>query len=171
MMQIGIGVWIFLVFWLIIFILLPIGIIKFNSSRKRRSRPITGAVLIFVSLVLLVYMLPTLFWLYDLAFFKLLEVPVSVGATKVILTQIPGEDFYTTYFEVVRSDGKSDMILISADDMKWFRPGIAHRDGKIYFLRGFGKIDNETSFIDPAANTLYSGDLHKTFKFSEITFK
>ena len=96
--------------------------------------------------------------------------PVEIPGYKVTLVQQPGFDFYDSFFEVIRSDGKKTNILIDSDDDNWWNPNVIRKDGRIYFVRGSGKINDGTAFVDPENGIIFSGYLQQTHVLSELEF-
>lgn len=99
-----------------------------------------------------------------------LKVTTTVADYDVTLIQKPGFDFYETYFEVVRHDGKRARIWIDPDDGRYMNPGIVRREGKIYFTRGWGGVDSLTPYIDPQQQTIVVPLYQTTCVLSELDF-
>ena len=100
-----------------------------------------------------------------------LRLPVMAPPYEITLVQKPGVDFYESYFEIARSDGKIAELWIDGDDSRWWNPDVIYKNGKIYFVRSRGRIDEYTSYVDPENDIIFSGYGKMTYKISELDFK
>lgn len=146
------------------FVSLLVIVLLLYFGRKRRWLLVLGVgglVTYGCAQSLLTYF-PLLPWTFDSLRGWELRVPVELDRHTVTLVQQLGTDFYESYFEVQQAGEESFKILIHADDDRWWFPDVVRQDGKIYFVRGSGKITERTSFVDPAKNVVYSRYYERT---------
>ena len=152
-------------------LLLPTGLVLAVIKRKRKALLILGVVLMSLGIPPCLIMGPFYLWQFDA--FRGWELRVSAGVApyNVILVQEPGVDFYESYFEITRADGKIATVLIDADDSRWWNADVVQRDGKTYFVRGLGRIGDRTSYVDSENGIVFSGYYRRTHKVSELEFE
>jgi hypothetical protein len=151
--------------------LLPIGAVIGVIGRKRKAFLVFGVVLMLVSIPATLIMLPVYLWKFDMARGWALRLPSDAPPYTVTLVQKPGDDFYESYFEVTRTDGAKATVWIDGDDSRWWNPDVVQKDGRIYFVRGFGAIGDSTSYVDAANDTIFSGYHQEKLRISELEFK
>lgn len=152
-------------------LLIPAGLALAIVKRKRKGLLVLGIVLMFVGIPPCFIMGPFYLWQFDALRGWDLRLSTEVSPYTVTLVQEPGYDFYDSFLEITRPDGKSAEVLIDADDDRWWNPDVFQKDGKTYFVRGLGKIGDHTSYVDPGNDIVYSGYYQQTHKISELEFK
>ena len=100
-----------------------------------------------------------------------LRMPIETDQYMITLIQRPGIDFYDSFLEVTNHKKKTARVWIDADDGKWWNPVIVKRNGRIYFLRGSGTINADTTYVDLANDVIYTGYYKVTHKISELPFE
>jgi len=163
--------WILWPMLLLALLFLPAGIGVAIAFRKKRRWMIGGLVLIILSILSYIILSPVILWQFDAHRGWELRIPIKISGYEICLVQEPGFDFYNSYFEITRGDGKSAIVLIDGDDGRWWNPDTVQQDGKTYFVRGLGLINNRTSHIDPSNDIIYSGYYQRIHKISELSFK
>lgn len=98
---------------------------------------------------------------YTLAFVELKSCTVS-------LVQETGSDFYRTYFEAKRADGNQAELVIDSDDSKWWRPRVETVGNKVYFLREFAVINENTPWVDTGNEILGTGSAAGTTRMDKL---
>ena len=152
--------------------LLPIGIIVVirGGTRRRKSAIVVGGVLVALAIPAVAFC--TVMWPLDfLLRLREIRVPVVARGYTVTLVQRPGADFYESFFEVRRSDGKIAQVMIDGDDRKWWRPRVIVQGARSYFVRGFGAIQSRTAFVDAGDGTLFSGYYGRIFDLGDLGFE
>lgn len=149
----------------------PAGIVLAIVGRRKRAYFVPGLVLTLVSVVPFYFASLLALWGIDALRGWDMRLPVSIPGYEVCLIQKPGGDFYESYFEVTRSDGAKAIVLIDSDDMKWFNPDVVQKDGRFYFTRGLGRITERTSYVDPNADTIFSGYYQRFHVLSALEFR
>ncbi|MDF7823667.1 hypothetical protein P4B35_06540 [Pontiellaceae bacterium B12227] len=152
-------------------LLFPFGLFLLVMGLKRRLLAVVGLISMLLSIYPIYLSWEVLSWQYDLLRGWELRLSADLSPYQVTLVQEPGMDFYNSYFEIVRADGKLASVLIDGDDSKWRNPRIIHKDGTAYFVRGTGIIGERTSFVDVAGDSVYSGYYRRTFKLSRLDYK
>jgi hypothetical protein len=152
-------------------LLLPAELVLAVVKRKRKGLVVLGLILAFVSIPSWLILSPVLLWGFDALRGWELRVPVERPPYQVTLVQEPWDDFYHSYFEVTREDGKTATVVIDADDMRWFNPGVVERGGKTYFVRNLGRIGERTSYVDVENDVIYSGYQQRAHTISELEFE
>jgi len=151
--------------------LCPIGLLLIFTGLKRRPQVFIGLTCLMLSIYPIYLSWEVLGWQFDLLRGWDLRIMVEQSPYTVTLVQEPGVDFYNTYFEVVREDGKMASVLIDGDDSKWRNPKVVPKAGKIYFVRGVGMITDRTSYVDVKNDQIYSGDYQRMFSLSRLSFQ
>jgi len=149
---------------------LPIGLLIAIRYRRKTWCRALGVGMVTMSVSVNLVLCPFIVWGLDALRGWSLSVPVDIPGYRVCLIQRPGDDFYESYFEITRADGKTATVYIDGDDYRWWNPGVVEEDGVIYFTRGFGMIGERTSYVDPTKDTIYSGYYQRTFNLSELEF-
>lgn len=152
-------------------LLIPAGLILAVVKRKRKGLLALGIVLLAVGIPPCFIMGPFYLWQFDALRGWDLRLSAEISPYTVTLVQEPGGDFYNSYFEITRCDGKIAVVWIDGDDSRWWNPDVVRKDGKTYFVRGFGEIGDRTSYIDPGNDIVYSGYYQQTNRISELEFK
>jgi hypothetical protein len=154
--------------WLL---LLPIGIVVTIRGCVRRRRLAEAAGIALVALSIPGVGFCTEMWPFDFLLPRSeVRVPAVAGTYVVTLVQKPGIDFYDSFFEIRRADGKVTRVMIDADDNKWWRPQVVARGTRSYFVRGTGGITPETSFVDAADGTLFAGHYGDVYNLGNLSF-
>lgn len=151
-------------------LLFPIGLFLLYMGLKRRLLAVVGLISILLSVYPIYLSREILAWQYDLLRGWELRLSADLSPYQVTLVQEPGLDFYNSYFEIVRADGKMASVLIDGDDFKWTNPKVVRKNGVVYFVRGTGFINERTSFVDVANDTVYSGYYQRTFKLRQLHY-
>ena len=162
--------WLVLIAMFIMLLFLPIGIFMIIKHRKKRFGLVIGISLIIFSIPFYFIMSPLIIWKLDYYRGWELRLPVTTPNYEICLVQKPGFDFYDSYFEVLRSDNKKAIVIIDTDDSKWLKPDIVRKNSKIYFIRGPGQINDQTSYIDLDKDIIFSGIYKSTYRISELEF-
>jgi hypothetical protein len=152
--------------------LLPIGIaiVIYGTRYRLKAAMLTGVFLVLVSVPAV--MLCEDFWPLDFLIPATeMRVPVTAGMYEVNVIQEPGGDFYNSFFEIRRQDGKIAYAGIDGDDNKWWRPRVIAKGTRLYFVRGGEGITANTSFVDFTTGTLFSGYYKRTYKIKELDFQ
>lgn len=155
--------------WLL---LLPIGIVVAirGALRRRTIGLLGGGILVFVSLPAVTFC--TQMWPLDFLIPRAeMRVPVAAGAYTISLVQKPGVDFYDSFLEVRRADGKVTRVMIDADDNKWWRPRVVVKGRRAYFVRASEGVTPKTSFVDAGDGTLFSGYYGQTYNLKDLSFE
>src|SRR5262245_51527257 len=88
-------------------------------TRWRGGGFVLGVVLLVLSLPAVLFC--QLMWPIDfLVPGKEVRVPVTGGGYTVSMVQRPGDDFYESYLEIRRADGKITRLMIDYDAGKWW---------------------------------------------------
>jgi|GEM_PF-2145532 len=156
--------------WVLLF---PVGLFLIVGGvikRKGKLYNFLGILLMLAATPIFPVVVPFYRWQFDTFSGWKLQLSVSVPPYNITLHQKPGVDFYNSYFEITRPDGKTAWIGIDEDDSRWWNPEILRRDGRIYFLRDSEKIGDRTSYVDLEKKLIFSGYYQKTYKFSELQF-
>lgn len=151
-------------------LLLPVGVILFMFSLKRKFFAKVGLILILLSLPAYFVMWEFIVWQFDSARKWNMHLSVELPMYNISLVQEPGFDFYDSFFEIERTDGRKATILVDGDDYKWKKPNIIRKDGRIYFVRGEGYIDDRTPYIDPKNWVIFSGYYQRTYNIDDLDF-
>lgn len=154
--------------WLLLF---PAGLVLATRGafKKRRAGLLIGSLLVLLSLPAVAFC--KALWPPD--FFLLgseTRLTLPAGKYALSLVQQPGTDFYDSFFEVTRPDGKVTRIMIDGDDDKWWFPRAVTRGGRTYFVSRAKDIGSRTPYLDFSTGTFYSGhdSLHS---LSELDFE
>jgi len=152
-------------------VLLPVGAVYLLIlGRKRPWFRAVGVVFLLLFVVGLLFFYPILLWAFDSLIGWELRHPAEIPGHTVTLVQEPGCDFYNSYFEIKRRDGKIATVMIDGDDYRWWNPDVVRKDRRIYFVRGSGQIGDRTSYVDPENDIIFSGYYQETHKISELEF-
>lgn len=151
-------------------LLLPAGLALAVVKRKKAYLRNLGLLLAVLSIYPCVVMAPAYLWQFDLLRGWELHLPIQTSSYRISLVQFPHRDFYSTRFEIETPDGKMATIYIDGDDNRWWNPDLVERAGRIYFVRGFGPIDERTSYFDTEDKTIFSG-YQETFALADLEFK
>ena len=152
-------------------LLIPAGLVLAVVKRKRKGHLAVGIVLTLLGIPPCYIMGPFYLWQFDALRGWELRLSAEVPPYTVTLIQEPGCDFYNSYLEIRRPDGQTAEVLIDGDDYRWWNPAVVQRDGKTYFVRGSGDIEDGTSYVDPENDIVYSGYYQRAHKISELEFK
>jgi hypothetical protein len=147
-------------FWLF---LLPVGAIVLLKSAISPQRRGVGAAL---GVALLVGACPAVFfcrsmWPLDfLGFGQEVRVPVNGRGYTVAMVQKPGSDFYDSFLEICRPDGKRTRLMVDWDADKWW--GLhARTDGtRTAFVTGAGDVVGSVDFADGALSGSIDGFMY-----------
>lgn len=157
--------------------LAPIGLVLAMAARRRPKLRNLGIVLVTVGIVPFICMLPyypvlpmVCLWQFDALRGWSLRLTVEAPPYTVVLIQEPHVDFYRTYFLIITPDGRTAEVEIDCDDYRWFNPGLVTRNGKTYFVRNFGGVDEETSYVDPANGLVYAGYTERSYRMADLDF-
>ncbi len=151
--------------------LTPIGLVLTAVKRKRKAWLGLGIVLMLLGIPPCFIMGPFFLWQFDALRGWDLRLSAEVPPYTVTLIQEPGDDFYNSYFKIMRRDGKVAEIMIDGDDSRWWNPDVVQKNGRTYFVRGSGKIGDQTSYIDPENDIVYSGYYQQSHKISDLEFQ
>jgi hypothetical protein len=122
-------------------ILLLVGLMLSVLKRKHKVLLSPGIALILISMSAHFVLAEVYLWQFDRLRGWNLRLSVLMAPYHVTLVQEPGFDFYESYFEIRREDGRIAKVLIDADDRRWWHPDAVERDGKTYFVRDSGEIN------------------------------
>jgi hypothetical protein len=137
-----------------------------------------GGALVIISLMLacpaylgLMVLLPGWAWPSD-AFMPGSEerIGIDIPGYHVDYVQAWGSDFYTTYYEVTRPDGRKAYLEIDGDDNKCWGLTTQHTGSKVYFLCGREGITDRTSYVDVDRQVLYAGYVLCSRHVSQLRF-
>lgn len=96
---------------------------------------------------------------------------VAVGNYEIEYRQEWGLDFYETYYEVTREDGRKAYLEIDGDDNKCWQVETRRVGERVYFLCDESTITEQTSYVDIAQRVLYSGALKCSRTLHELEFR
>ena len=85
----------------------------------------------------------------------------------VSMVQRPGKDFYESYLEIRRGDGKITRLMIDADDNKWWGLGAKARGTRTDFVSRSGAIVAAVDFSD---GTLFGSIDGEVYKMDDLSF-
>lgn len=157
-------------FHLVWLLLLPSGAILLGGAvmaSQRRARRFA------VGLGLLLLSLPAVFfcsqmWPVDfLVPGTEVRVTVTGGAYTVSLVQRPGVDFYDSYLEMRRADGKITRLMIDCDDSKLWGLRTKAQGTRTDFVTGSGVV---VASVDFSKGTLSGSIDRKLYKLNELNF-
>ncbi len=135
-------------------------------------RGAAGTIGLVLSLISIGFFAPTIPWAFDSLTGWRMELPVDTPAHRITLVQRPRSDFYNSTFRVERAeDSLSAFVSYDVDDSRWWLGRTEHRDGRLYFRRGWSEIDERTSYIDPDAGILYSGYHQTTHDLASLAYR
>jgi hypothetical protein len=135
-------------------------------KRRLRTRFVLGMVLLAVSLPAVLFC--QLMWPLDfLGLGGAVRVPAAGAAYTVVMVQEPGTDFYDSYFEITRSDGKITRLMVGPDADKWWGLRAKTVGTRIDFVTSF---DGVVGSVDFAGGTVSGAIGQKLFKLSELHF-
>jgi hypothetical protein len=85
------------------------------------------------------------------------RITTDAGEHQISFVQRPGADFYDSFFEVIRADGRSAKLWIDADDSKCWFPRLQARGSRVYVTSPISDATIQRAFVDAAAGTLTTG--------------
>lgn len=147
----------------------PIGtafLVKAVMSRQRRG------VAVAAGIVLLILSTPAVLHCREMSPLDFLglgkEVRVAASSTSytVWMVQKPGYDFYDSFLEIQRADGKITRLMVDADDSKLWGLRAETRGSRTDFITTAGEI---VSSVDFATGTL-AGALEGETTFDQLDF-
>jgi hypothetical protein len=97
------------------------------------------------------------------------EVRVSTTGSgyTVSVVQRPGEDFYDSFLEIRRADGKITRLMIDCDADKWWGLKAKTHGTRTSFIRGSGAV---VAFVDFSEGTLSGSIDRKLYKLNGLSF-
>jgi hypothetical protein len=137
------------------------------SPRPRRAA-------ITIGVTLLVLSLPAVFFclaispLDFLGSAQAVRVSVSAPGYTVVMVQKPGTDFYDSYLEISRADGKVTRLMVDCDANKWWGLRAKTQGTRTDFVTWLGTVVSSVDFADGTV----SGSIdHRMYKLNELDFK
>lgn len=155
---------------LLLLAFLPLGLATAIVGRHNRRYRTTGLILVLLSLPAYLILSPLIIWKIDDIRGWEVKLSTTIPGYAIEFIHRPGFDFYDTFFEITRSDGKRAIIIIDADDSKWWSHHIIEQDGRTYFSRNKNITPDRTSFVEPENDLIYSGYYKRFYKLSELEF-
>ena len=101
-----------IVFFTVWVLLVPAGLVVAIVKRKRKGLLALGIALMLLGFPPCLIMGPFYLWQFDALRGWELRLPADVSPYTAILVQEPGGDFYNSYFEITRRDGKTAKVWI-----------------------------------------------------------
>jgi hypothetical protein len=154
--------------WLL---LLPVSatiLVKAAISPRQRRAAIT------IGLALFVLSLPAVFFclaispLDFLGSAQAVRVSASAPGYTVVMVQKPGTDFYDSYLEICRADGKMTRLMVDCDAHKWWGLRARTQGTRTDFVTWWGTVVSSVDFADGTV----SGSIdRKLYKLDELDFK
>jgi hypothetical protein len=95
------------------------------------------------------------------------RVPASGLGYTVAMVQKPGFDFYDSYLEICRSDGKITRLMVDADDSKWWGLCAKTQGTRTDFVNSSGEVVGSVDFAD---GTLSGSIDRRVYKLDELDF-
>jgi hypothetical protein len=136
------------------------------SGRRRGAGLVTGVVLLALSSPAVLFCLQM--WPLDFLG-SAREVRVSAGGRgyTVAMVQEPGTDFYDSYLEICRADGKTTRLMVDYDASKWWGLRTRVAGTRTDFVTWTGETVGSVDFAD---GTLSGSIDHKPYRFDELDF-
>lgn len=107
-------------------------------------------------------------WPVDFLFDRETRIAMNAPGWRIDAVQRPGFDFYDSFFEVVRPDGRTATSLIDWDDHKWWVPHVEDANGQVLLRTLF---DDRVAYVDPSRNMLYSYYTRRKIFLDELDFR
>ena len=145
--------------WLLLPIIVLVALKLGRASPSVRARStMEAAVFAIPAYVGLVCLLTGQVWPPDIFFPNSnSRVGVSIPNYRVEYAQQWGMDFYVTYYEVTRQDGRRAFLEIDGDDSKCWTLVTQEIGTRVYFLCNENTITEQTSCFDTEQLLLYAG--------------
>jgi hypothetical protein len=154
-------------FWLSLALVGAVWLAMAGMSRRRRRGGIA------IGVMLLVLSLPAILFcqaMWPLDFLgagRAVRVAASGLGFAVVMVQKPGDDFYESYLEIGRSDGKVTRLMVDYDAGKWWGLRARTRGTRTEFVTWTGAVVASVDFAD---GTLVGSVDRKSYKLGELDF-
>lgn len=153
--------------WLL---LLPIGLtllLKATFSSRRRSTAIRAGLTMLALSAPAVLFCRSMSPLDFLGPARAARVSAAGSGYTVVMVQRPGVDFYDSYLEIVRADGKLTRLMVDSDADKWWGLRARSQGTRTEFVTGPGTVVASVDFADGTV----SGSIdRKTYRLDELDF-
>jgi hypothetical protein len=100
-----------------------------------------------------------------------LQIGVSIPNYRIEYAQQWGADFYVTYYEVTRQDGRRAFFVIDGDASKCWTLATQEVRTRVYFLCNEDVIGDRTSYFDAEQLLLYAGWAGCARHLDELSFR
>jgi hypothetical protein len=161
------------VLWLLLPIIVLVVLKLGRASPSVRVRSTLAAVVLAIPAYLgLICLLMGVAWPPDIFFpGSDSRISVSVPDYRVEYAQQWGMDFYETYYEVTRQDGRKAFLEIDGDDSKCWTLTTREIETRVYFLCDENTITEQTSYFDKEQLLLYAGWAGCARYLEELAFR
>jgi hypothetical protein len=153
--------------WLLV---LPMGVafivMGAMLTRNRGSAFATGLAWLALSLPA-VFFCQSMWPLDFLGLGRAVRVPTNGPGYTVAVVQEPGSDFYSSYLEVSRSDGKTTRLMVDVDASKWWGLRAKSSGTRTDFVTFSGTVVSSVDFSDGTVSGSIDG---KRYKLDELSF-
>jgi hypothetical protein len=154
--------------WLV---MVPAGaalLFKGAISPRRRGLAVTLGLLLLVMSLPAVFFCQSMFPFDFLGFGREVRASVTGPGYTVSMVQKPGYDFYDSYLEICRPDGKTTRLMVDADDDKLWGLSAKTQGTRTDFVTSSGAVVSSVDFAD---GTLSGSIDRKVYKLDELDFE
>jgi hypothetical protein len=137
------------------------------SPRPRRAALVLGLALFVLSLPAILFCL-AMSPLDFLGSTQAVRVSASAPGYTVVMVQKPGTDFYDSYLEICRADGKITRLMVDCDAHKWWGLRAKTQGTRTDFVTWWGTVVSSVDFADGTV----SGSIdRKVYKLHGLNFE